>query len=80
MNSVPFDLIQGLANEFGAIECWWRESDRSFTGYVAEVWFDELPSDFAAKWASVVGYAVKVRCPSSGPGKFAASVPCVLPD
>lgn len=79
MRSVPFEFVSGLAAEFGAVDCFWRESDRSFTGFVAEVWFDSLPSDFAARWAAVVGYSVLVRCPSSGPGRFAVSVPCVVP-
>ncbi len=79
MLSVPFEVISGLAVEFGAVECCWRESDRSFTGFVAEVWFNSLPSDFAVRWARVVGYSVVVRCPSFGPGRFAVSVPCVIP-
>ncbi|MEM6867688.1 MAG: hypothetical protein AAF528_04835 [Cyanobacteria bacterium P01_C01_bin.121] len=37
------------------------------------------PLRFAAKWSAVVGYSVVVRCPSSGPGRFAVSVPCVVP-
>jgi len=61
MVSVPFEFVLGLALEFGCVDCFWRESDRSFTGFVAEVWFDALPSDFAVKWSAVVGYAVKVR-------------------
>ncbi|KAM3112776.1 hypothetical protein [Phormidesmis sp. 146-33] len=87
MLSVPFEFVCGLAAEFGAVECFWRESalrsryrkGRSFTGFVAEVWFDSLPSDFAVRWSRVVGYSVVVRCPSSAPGRFAVSVPCVVP-
>ncbi|MBN8564754.1 MAG: hypothetical protein J0L70_29920 [Leptolyngbya sp. UWPOB_LEPTO1] len=79
MLSVPFEFVAGLAEEFGAVECFWRESDRSFTGFVAEVWFDSLPREFAVRWARVVGYSVVVRCPSSAPGRFAVSVPCVVP-
>jgi hypothetical protein len=80
MVSVPFEFVCGLACEFGCVDCFWRESDASFTGFVAEVWFDELPREFAVKWARVVGYAVKVRQRSEGPGRFAVSVPCVVPD
>jgi hypothetical protein len=80
MVSVPFEFVLGLALEFGCVDCFWRESDRSFTGFVAEVWFDSLPADFAGKWAAVVGYAVKVRSRENGPGKFAVSVPCEVPD
>lgn len=79
MRPVPFSLVSGLAAEFGAVECCWRESSRSFTGFVAEVWFVELPREFAVKWSEVVGYSVLVRCVSSGPARFAVSVPCVVP-
>lgn len=75
MQSVPFSFVSSLAAEFGAGECLWRESDRSFTGFVAEVWFADLPSQFAVQWARVVGYQVHIRCVSSGPGRFAVSVP-----
>ena len=59
--------------------CWRRESERSFTGYVAECWFAQLPSAFASKWAAVVGYQVRVRC-VPGPARFAVSVPMVVPE
>jgi hypothetical protein len=77
--SVPFSFVESLAAQFGAVECFWRESDRAFTGFVAEVWFESLPSQFAAKWSGVVGYSVVVRCVSAGPGRFAVSVPVVVP-
>ena len=79
MRSVPFEFVSGLAAEFGAVECCWRESDRSFTGFVAEVWFSSLPSEFAARWSAVVGYSLLVRCVLAGPGRFAVSVPVTLP-
>ncbi|MEA5464520.1 hypothetical protein [Leptothoe sp. PORK10 BA2] len=79
MRSVPFEFVSGLASEFGAVECCWRESERSFTGYVAECWFTQLPSAFAAKWSAVVGYSVLVRSVAGGPGQFAVSVPVVVP-
>ena len=79
MLPVSYEFVAGLATEFGAVECSWRESDRSFTGFVAEVWFDQLPADFAVRWAAVVGYSVLVRSVSSGPGSFAVSVPCTVP-
>ena len=75
MRSVPYNLVQSISVEFGAVECYWRESDVSFTGFVAEVWFESLPKDFAIKWASVVGYKVKIRCFKS---HFAVSVPVVV--
>ena len=79
MQQVPFEFVQALAAEFGAVECCWRESERSFTGFVAEVWFAGLPSDFAVKWSRVVGYSVLVRSMAAGPGRFAVSVPVVVP-
>jgi hypothetical protein len=79
MQFVPFVFVSGLAVEFGAVECWWRESDRSFTGFVAEVWFESAPREFAVRWSAVVGYSVLVRSVSAGPARFVASVPCVVP-
>lgn len=79
MRSVPFAFVSQLATQFGAVECAWRESERSFTGFVAEVWFDQLPGEFAHRWSAVVGYQVVVRCVSAGPGRFAVSVPVVVP-
>lgn len=76
---VPFSFVAALAAEFGAVECFWRESAVSFSGFVAEVWFSQLPGEFAQRWAVVVGYSVRVRCLSSGPGRFAVSVPVVVP-
>lgn len=79
MLPVSYEFVQALAAEIGAVECYWRESDRSFTGFVAEVWFAELPSDFSTCWAAVVGYSILVRSTSSGPGSFAASIICTVP-
>jgi len=79
MRSVPYEFVQSLAAEFGAVECFWRESERSFTGFVAEVWFESLPSAFAVRWSAVVGYSVLVRSVSAGPARFAVSVPVVVP-
>ena len=79
MVSVPFEFVLGLALEFGCVECFWRESDRSFTGFVVEVWFESLPSDFAIRGSAVVGYSVKVRARKDGVARFTVSVPCVVP-
>ncbi|EKU97078.1 hypothetical protein Lepto7375DRAFT_0948 [Leptolyngbya sp. PCC 7375] len=80
MQSVPFEFVSQLASEFGAFECCWRESDLSFTGYVAECWFHQLPGPFCVKWSSVVGYQVRVRCFSQGSVRcFVASVPVTVP-
>ena len=79
MRSVPFEFVSGLASEFGAVEFCWHESERSFTGYVAECWFAQLPSAFASKWAAVVDYQVRVRCVAAGPARFVVSVPVTVP-
>ena len=79
MRSVPFEFVSQLASEFGAVECCWRESERSFTGYVAECWFGFLPTFFAQRWAAVVGYSVLVRTVSDGPTRFVVSVPVTVP-
>ncbi|MEM7579099.1 MAG: hypothetical protein AAF316_04470 [Cyanobacteria bacterium P01_A01_bin.80] len=76
---IPFDIIEKLANEYDAIECFWRESDVSFTGFVAEIWFNEIPSEFSIKCASLIKKSMKVRCLSDGVGKFALSVPVTVP-
>lgn len=78
MLPVSDEFVQALATEFGAVECYWRKSDRSFTGFVAEVWFSELPLAFSTRWAAVVGYSILVRSVSSGPGSFADSIPCTV--
>jgi hypothetical protein len=76
MQVVPFEFVAGVAAQFGAVECFWRESDNSFTGFVAEVWFNAIPRQFAIKWAAVVGYPIKVAAVScSAPGRFVARVP-----
>jgi hypothetical protein len=80
MHSVPYSFVAVLAAEFGAVDCFWRESSVSFTGRVAEVWFNALPAGFARRWAAIVGYSVKVRCVSQGPGRFAVSVPVEVPN
>ncbi len=61
--SVPFDYVSSLAVEFGAVDCFWRESEVSFTGYVAEVWFagGGESGKFASSWAKVIGRSVRVR-------------------
>ena len=77
--SVPFPFVVSLSAQFGAVDCFWRESLVSESGFVAEVWFESLPSEFARRWAAVVGRSVLVRVCSSGPARFAVSVPCSVP-
>ena len=73
--AVPFEFVQAVAAECEAVECYWRESDRSFTGFVAEVWFSELPSAFAAKWGGCGGLlGAGALCVVKGPAPFAVSV------
>ncbi len=80
MVSVPFVFVLGVALDCECVECFWRESDRSFTGFVAEVWFEALPREFAVRWSGIVGYAVRVRMHEDGPARFVVSVPCEVPE
>lgn len=77
---VEYEFVAGLAREFGCVDCGWRESDASFTGFVAEVWFASLPREFCVRWSAVVGYPVKVRVREDGPARFVVSVPCRVPE
>ncbi|MBE9029447.1 hypothetical protein IQ266_06675 [filamentous cyanobacterium LEGE 11480] len=78
MRAVPYRFVATLAEEYGAIQCCWRESERSFTGFVAEVWFAKPMGDFAQRWASVIGYQIRTRCASEGPGAYVMSIPVAL--
>ena len=73
MRSVDYSLVEGLAVQSGAVEVFWRESWRSFSGFVAECWF-------SSRYAAVVGRSVLVRVVSgSAPGGWCVSAPCVVP-
>ncbi|MEY2976362.1 MAG: hypothetical protein RLZZ435_499 [Cyanobacteriota bacterium] len=82
MRSVEFAFVASVAEGCGAVECFWRESGRSFTGFVAEVWFEsgQAAGEFARGWAAVVGYSVLVRRVSvcAAPGGWVCSVPCLV--
>ncbi|MEM1369077.1 MAG: hypothetical protein AAGG02_13885 [Cyanobacteria bacterium P01_H01_bin.15] len=79
MNPVPYAIVAVLAKDFNSVECYWRESKRSFTGFVAEVWFRDLPADFARKWVKTIKCScVFVRIPAAGPGRFVVSVPVTI--
>ena len=80
---VDYGTVSCLAEDCGAVECCWRESDRSFTGFVAECWFGSgsAAGQFAARYARVVGRSVLVRRVStcSAPGGWCVSAPCGVP-
>ena len=78
MVAVPYRFVATLAAEYGAIDCFWRESDRSFTGFVAEVWFANPAGEFAQRWAKVIGYSIRSRHLSDGPGSYVLSIPVAL--
>ncbi|BAQ63954.1 hypothetical protein [Geminocystis sp. NIES-3709] len=76
--NVPYAMIAVIADQLGAIEVYWRESDRSYTGYVAEVWFDKLPSEFSYLWSQTVNTSILVRkIEELG---FSISIPCTVPE
>jgi hypothetical protein len=78
MVAVPYAWVATLAAEYGAIDCCWRESDRAFTGFVAEIWFAQPAGEFGHKCAKLVGYPIRTRCTSDGPGAYVMSVPVAL--
>lgn len=78
MQTVPYRFVAILAEEYGAIDYCWRESDCSFTGFVAEVWFAQPAGEFAQRWAQVIGYHILTRCPSEGPAPYVVSIPVAL--
>lgn len=60
--AIPYnDVATVVTKYFGAYDVFWRESDRSFSGYVAECWFTTSPGDLATKFAKLVGYRITVR-------------------
>jgi hypothetical protein len=79
MLAVPYEFVANLAAEHGAIDCCWRESDRAFTGFVAEVWFTHPAGEFAHRWAKVIGYSIRSRICTDGPARYMLSIPVILP-
>ncbi len=78
MRIVPYQFVAILAEEYGAVECCWRESEHSFTGFVAEVWFANPAGEFAQRWARVIGYHIRTRCQIEGPAPYVVSIPVGL--
>jgi hypothetical protein len=76
---IPFQLIAQVALKLGAVEVFWQESDRAFTGFVAEVWFDAIEPEFAVFCARAVGYPILMRPMSEGIARFMISVPVNVP-
>ncbi|WP_196215574.1 hypothetical protein [Cyanobacterium aponinum] len=76
---VDYPMIAVIAQNSGAMEFYWRESDRSYTGYVAEVWFQQLPSEFAYLWSQAIGESILVRKVSEM-NSYCVSIPCNVPD
>lgn len=74
-----YEVVRRFAEVTGALECFWRISDRSFSGYVAEVWFNELQiaGEFARVCSDRTGVNCKLRVTSEGPAKFYVTVPCL---
>lgn len=77
--ALSYEVVRRFAEVTGAIECFWRISDRSFSGYVAEVWFNELQiaGEFARVCSDRTGVNCKLRVTSEGPAKFYVTVPCL---
>ncbi|HEY9852596.1 MAG TPA: hypothetical protein V6D28_24205 [Leptolyngbyaceae cyanobacterium] len=77
--ALPYEVVRQLAQAAGAVECFWRISDRAFSGCVAEIWFKELRTagEFALACSDRIGVNCKVRVTSEGPTNFYVSVPCL---
>lgn len=78
--ALPYALIATVASELGATEFYWRESTRSYTGFVAEIWFDKLPSDFSQAFAIKLKQSILVRNVQHENLGFAVSIPCTVPE
>ncbi|XWK86872.1 MAG: hypothetical protein U7127_22090 [Phormidium sp.] len=74
-----YEVVRRFAEATEAVECFWRISDRSFSGCVAEVWFNDLPvaGEFARACSDRTGVNCKLRVTSEGPAKFYVTVPCL---
>ncbi|HEY9296474.1 MAG TPA: hypothetical protein VIQ31_08890, partial [Phormidium sp.] len=77
--ALSYEVVRTFAESTGAVECFWRISDRSFSGYVAEVWFNELQiaGEFARVCSDRIGVNCKLRVTSEGLAKFYVTVPCL---
>ena len=77
--ALTYEVVRRFAEATGAVECFWRISDRSFSGYVAEVWFNELQiaGEFARVCSDRTGVNCKLRVTYEGPAKFYVTVPCL---
>jgi hypothetical protein len=61
MVSVDLDIIFEFAVQLGASGFSVRESSRSFTGSVAEIWIEESVSAVASQFAALVGREIVSR-------------------
>ena len=77
---IPFNIIENLAQSCGACEIFWRESDVSESGAIAEIYFkkgDRQGHEFFAKTANVCEHMIRVR---SFENFNVASIPCDKPE
>jgi hypothetical protein len=71
MVSVDLDIVFEFAVQLGAVGFSVRESQRSFTGSVAEIWLEDV-GEVAAQFAALVGREIVSRRVG---GCFVLSVP-----
>jgi hypothetical protein len=76
---LPYLEVAKVADMFGAADVFWRESARSYTGFVAEIWFSEYPVIFRRNVEKVLQHFVCVRRIEDGPAAYAMSVPVAVP-
>ena len=72
MVSVDLDIVFEFAVQLGAVGFSVRESQRSFTGSVAEIWLEARVGEVAPQFAALVGREVVSRRVK---GCFVLSVP-----
>lgn len=80
---IPYYEVAKIAYRIGATEVFWRESQRSYTGFVAEIWFNYFPESFRKNCETVLNHFVAVRKLDDevdGPAPYVMSVPVAVPD
>jgi hypothetical protein len=77
--TVPYYEVAKVAEMFGAVDVFWRESTNSYTGFVLEAWFSEYPTVFRRNVEKVIQHFVCVRRTEDGPAAYTMSIPVVVP-
>lgn len=76
---LPYYEVAKVAIAFGAADVFWRESQNSYTGFVAEAWFSHYPEVFKRNVEKVIQHFVAVRRIEDSPAEYAMSIPVAIP-